>query len=260
MPTRPRIDFAGYHHIINRGVNRCDVFNQDYDKDTFLAILNKTAIIHKVILHDYALMDNHYHLLIETTQENLSSFMRIVNANYAQYFNKKYKRSGYLWQNRYKSKYITSEDYLYTLIKYIEYNPIEAKISLHVGEYPYTFASTIFSTKNHYPCTNESLLLKEFDIKTLSEFLNKPMTDKEVTYLQNKQKENIEVIKNTLHVGSEKLFEEHFYDIKTKIDRNFAIINAFLDGYTQANIALYLNLSKSLVSKVIKSGDSTPGV
>ena len=252
MPSRPRIDFAGYHHIINRGVNRCDVFNQDYDKDTFLAILNKTAIIHKVILHDYVLMDNHYHLLIETTQENLSSFMRIVNSNYAQYFNKRYKRSGHLWQDRYKSKYITSEDYLYTLIKYIEYNPVEAKISLHVGKYFYTLAYAIFNAKNYYPCTNESLLIKEFDIKTLSEFLNKAMTDKELEYLQTKQKEKIEVVDNTLHVGNEKPFEEHFYDIKTKIDRNFAIMNAFLDGYTQASIAAYLNLSKSLVSKLVK--------
>lgn len=260
MPTRPRIDFAGYHHIINRGVNRCDVFNQDYDKDKFLAILNKTAIIYKVVLHDYVLMDNHYHLLIETTQENLSSFMRVVNANYAQYFNKKYKRSGHLWQDRYKSKYITSENYLYTLIRYIESNPIEAKLSLHVGEYPYTFSAAIFSLKNYYPCTNESVLIKDFDIKTLVEFLGKPMTDKEIDYLQKKQKEKIKVLDRTLHVGCEKLCEEHFYDVKTKLDRNFAIINAFLDGYTQANIALYLNLSKSLISKVIKSGDSTPGV
>ncbi len=86
MPTRPRIDFAGYHHIINRGVNRCDVFNHNNDKDMFLQIINKTAMIHKVILHDYVLMDNHYHLLIETQKENLSTFMRIVNANYSQYF------------------------------------------------------------------------------------------------------------------------------------------------------------------------------
>ncbi|QOY53634.1 hypothetical protein HUE87_06835 [Candidatus Sulfurimonas marisnigri] len=54
-------------------------------------------------------------------------------------FNKKYKRSGYLWQDRYKFKYITSENYLYTLLRYIEYNHLEAGISLHVSEYPYTF-------------------------------------------------------------------------------------------------------------------------
>jgi len=88
MPTRLRVDLAGYHHVINRGVNHCDIFNSDDDKEMFLQIINKSATLHKVTLHDYCLMDNHYHLLIETQKENLSTFMRIVNANYAKYFNK----------------------------------------------------------------------------------------------------------------------------------------------------------------------------
>ena len=77
MPTKLRIDLAGYHHVINRGVNRCNVFNHTNDKDMFLQIINKTALIQKVILHDYVLMDNHYHLLIETQKKNLSIFMRM---------------------------------------------------------------------------------------------------------------------------------------------------------------------------------------
>ena len=67
----------------------------------FLQIVNKTAMIHKVVMHDYCLMDKHYHLLIETQRDNLSLLMRLVSANYAQYFNKKTKRTGHLWQNRY---------------------------------------------------------------------------------------------------------------------------------------------------------------
>ena len=57
-----------------------------------------------------------------------------------------------------------------------------------------------------------------------------------------------------------KKFEEHFMDVETKIDRNFAILNAYLDGYSQVDIALYLKVSKSLISKVVKSGDSLTGV
>jgi hypothetical protein len=72
-------------------------------------------------------MDNPYHLFIETQTDNLSRFMRFVSANYAQYFNKKTKRPSHLWQNRYKSRYVTSERYLYTLIRYIESNPIVLK-------------------------------------------------------------------------------------------------------------------------------------
>lgn len=55
MPTRLRVDLAGYHHIINRGVNRCDVFNCNDDKETFLQIINKSATLHKIVLHDYCL-------------------------------------------------------------------------------------------------------------------------------------------------------------------------------------------------------------
>mgnify|MGYP000046918404 CR=1 FL=1 len=205
-------------------------------------------------------MDNHYHLLIETQKENLSACMRIVNANYAQYFNKRYQRSGHLWQDRYKSKYITSEAYLYTLIRYIENNPVEAGISERVGDYPFTLAACLLNAKVHHPCSRTSLLKNEFDIQTLTEFLDVPMLQEEMNRIRKMQKEKIEKTDEGLRVSCCKAFEEHFSDVESKPERNIAIINAYLDGYTQADIARYLNVSKSLISKVIKSGDSTPGV
>ena len=143
MARRPRIDFAGFHHIINRGVARTDIYLCADDKYKFLEILCKACKVYKVNVHDYCLMDNHYHLLIELTEENLSLFMRQINSNYAIYFNKKYKRSGHLWQGRYKSYYILNESYLFTLYKYIEQNPIEAKMSEHIGEYEFTLLATL---------------------------------------------------------------------------------------------------------------------
>jgi len=260
VPTRLRVDLAGYHHIINRGVNRCDIFNNDEDKEMFLQIFNKTATIHKVVLHDYCLMDNHYHLLIETTKENLSTLMRTLNANYAKYFNKKYTRSGHLFQDRYKSKYIISENYLYTLIRYIENNPLEASIRDKVSQYPYTLSYLLFNHKTYYPCCNESLLIKEFDITTLNEFLGEPLNQKELQYLKNKTEQKIYKLNNGIKISQLKDFQEHFYNISTKLDRNLAIVNAYEDGYTQVSIATYLGLSTSLVSKVIKSGYSITGV
>ena len=115
MARRPRLDMAGFHHIINRGVERKNVFKSGDDKNKFLEILCKACKLHKVDIHAYCLMGNHYHLLIETSLENLSLFMRQVNSNYAIYFNKRYKRVGHLWQGRYKSWYIINDDYLYSL-------------------------------------------------------------------------------------------------------------------------------------------------
>lgn len=102
-------------------------------KETFLAVLCKVCAIYKVNVHDYCLMYNHYHLLVETTAENLSLFMRQINSDYAIYFNKKYRRTGHLWQGRYKSWYIIQDAYLYILFRYIEHDPIEAKtpVSIH---------------------------------------------------------------------------------------------------------------------------------
>jgi len=253
MPTRPRIDLAGYHHVINRGVNRCNVFNHPYDKEAFLGIINKTALMHKVILHDYCLMDNHYHLLIETQTENLSAFMRIVNANYAQYFNKKYHRSGHLWQDRYSSKYITSEGYLYTLIRYIEYNPIEAGISVNIGEYPFTLGALIFNYRDIIPCSKDSILFRDYNLESLKEFLNISMTQKDIEYLKAKQKQKIKRTDDGIKLAKLKKLEEHFLDIENNQDRDLAIMNAYLDGHTQVSIAKLLKLSTSLVSKIIKS-------
>jgi len=257
MPTRPRIDIAGYHHIMNRGVDRMNIFRHSEDKNMFLQIINKTAIIHKVVVHDYCLMDNHYHLLIETQTDNLSLFMRFVSANYAQYFNKKTKRTGHLWQNRYKSRYVTTESYLYTLIRYIEYNPIEARVSLKVGEYPFTLAHTIFNGKDFYPCTKESILFKDYDIKTLGEFLGVEFSQKDLIFLQREQNRKIEKKDDTIILSKSKSLEEHFMNVQNKQDRNRVICLAYLeDGYSQIEIANYLGLSKSAISMIIKNDKS----
>jgi|GEM_PF-5593446 len=118
----------------------------------------------------------------------------------------------------------------------------------------------IFNSKSIYPCCEESILIKDFDIKTLNEFLGEPITDKELEYIKTKEKQKIVKVNNSIKISQSKQFEEHFYNISTKQDRNIAIMNAYLDGYSQASIAIYLKLSKSLISKVVKSGDSFTGV
>ena len=159
MPRRPRVDIAGFHHVINRGSNQANIFKEESDYKTFLKILCKAAKAYRVIVHDYCLMSNHYHLLIETSSSNLSLFMKQINSNYAIYANKKYNRSGHFWQGRFYSRYITSEEYFYTLIRYIEQNPIEAKIVSNIKDYPYTLGSVIANKNVPIPCALESKLL-----------------------------------------------------------------------------------------------------
>jgi REP element-mobilizing transposase RayT len=92
LPRKPRVEEAGYHHIINRGVARANIFLRSEDYETFLEILEIAKERYEFTIHSFCLMSNHYHLLIETKHNNLSLIARQINSQYAQYFNKQYKR------------------------------------------------------------------------------------------------------------------------------------------------------------------------
>ena len=250
MARRPRIDIAGFYHIVNRGVDRGNIFKSSEDKDKFLEIVCKAAKEYYVDKHDYCLMNNHYHLLAFFNQDNISLFMRQVNSNWTIYFNKKYKRSGHLWQGRFKSWYVFDEKYLYTLFRYIEHNPIEAKISSKVGKYPYTLLHSILNKQNIIKCANNSLLIKE--LKYLDSLLQIELTKNDLDKLKELQIQKIEIEESKVIIKKSKLLEEHFKDIKTKEERNLNIIEALKDGYTQAEIAKYLKLTPTAISKVKK--------
>ena len=252
MPRKPRIDLAGYHHVINRGVNRSEVFVDDDDYEVFLKIVCKACRAYRVILHDYCLMHNHFHLLIETQRENLSSFMKQVNANYAIYANKKQKRSGHFWQGRYYSRYINSEAYYYTLIRYIEQNPVEAGIVKRVEEYPYTLGSVITNGLTPVPCARHSKLIKELEYENIQDIIGIRLNGEDLERLEEIKHQKV-LIKDNMHkVAFSKILEEHFKDADTIAKRNEAMVEALEDGYTQGALAKHLNISRSLVSKVVK--------
>ena len=254
MSRKPRLDLDGFHHIINRGVARSNVYRCNEDKEKFLEILCKACRIYKVNIHDYCLMDNHYHILLETTTGNLSLFMRQINANYAIYFNKKYKRTGHLWQGRYKSWYIVDESYLYSLFRYIEHNPLKAKMRQHIGDYPFTLLATILSTKHEViPCAKHSKLKKEYHYKGIQELLEKPLNKKEQQDLEAEQKKPITQDEHEFKQTKEITLENHLVDTKEIASRNSAIIKALDDGYTQGEIARYLGLSTAMISKVFRA-------
>jgi len=253
MARKPRLDLDGFHHIVNRGVARSNVYRCDEDKKKFLEILCKACKIYKVNIHDYCLMNNHYHILLETTTQNLSLFMRQLNANYAIYFNKKYKRTGHLWQGRYSSWYIVNEEYLYSLFRYIEHNPLKAKLSQEIGEYPYTLLATILNkNQDIIPCAKHSKLLKEYHYTGIQELIEKPLNNKEQKALETEQQKPIIQKEHTFRQAKETTLEKHFKDIKELASRNSAILLALDDGYTQGEVARYLGLSTAMVSKVFR--------
>ena len=248
MPRRPRVDLAGYHHIINHGVNRSDIFIDDSDYEMFLEIVCKACRLYQVILHDYCLMSSHFHLLVETKIDNLSLFMKHINSNYAIYANKKQNRSGHFWQGRFYSRYITSEEYYYILIRSIEQNPIEAKIVDKIGEYPYTLGAVIANRLIPIVCTQHSKLLQELNDENIQETIGVKLQKEELELLEEMQKQKVITSDKVNRPAYQETLKEHF----KKQDRDNAIISALKDGYTQAKIAKFIGVSRSLVCKIVK--------
>jgi len=251
MPRHHRITSPGYHHVINRGVGRQNIFLDIKDKLKFKEILCETASIHALTIHAYVLMDNHYHLIVENKRNNLSDAMRQINAMYAQYFNKKYNRSGHLWQGRYKSWYIFDESYLFTLFKYIEYNPIKAGEAKKPGEFPFTL---LYDVRNSDipECMKDSFIFSHYSNPAkLIKSLSIPLSDKELEELE-KFKKQASKLKEPALPEEKKPLTEYFKDIKNKKERNEAILKAYLSGYRQSEIASFLSLTDAAVSKIIK--------
>jgi putative transposase len=124
MPRKTRIDAPGaLHHVIIRGIEGSSIIRDDKDRNEFLNRLG--VLLHETSTSCYAwvVMDNHVHMLIRSGLCPLSLLMRRLLTRYAQYFNRRYIRSGHLFQNRYKSFLCEEEPYLLELIRYIHLNP-----------------------------------------------------------------------------------------------------------------------------------------
>lgn len=117
-----------YMHIIVRGIGKQILFEEESDMATYLGYLKKYADETKVSVLAYCLMENHAHLLVRDCEGNISALMQKTGVGYAQYYNRKYERVGYLFQGRYKSEIITDEVYLLSAFRYILNNPEKAGI------------------------------------------------------------------------------------------------------------------------------------
>ncbi|MBF5039159.1 transposase [Methylophilus sp. 13] len=140
MARLPRFVLLGHpQHVIIRGNNRAAVFAAEEDYQFFLDKLADAAKKHQCDIHAYVLMTNHIHLLATPHKEDgLSKMMQMLGRYYVQYYNYTYKRSGTLWEGRYKASLIDSEQYALLCYRYIELNPVRANMVGHPAEYPWS--------------------------------------------------------------------------------------------------------------------------
>lgn len=140
MARLPRFVFPGHpQHVIIRGNNREPIFVANEDYRFYLDKLQEACIKHLCDVHAYVLMTNHVHLLITPNNEDsISKVMQMLGRYYVQYFNCSYKRTGTLWEGRYKASLVDSEAFALTCYRYIELNPVRANMVTHPAEYPWS--------------------------------------------------------------------------------------------------------------------------
>ena len=141
MPRKARIDAPGaLHHIIVRGIDRCQIFRDNHDRDQYIDRLGNILTDTDTPCYAWALIPNHFHLLLKTGLTPIATVMRRLLTGHAVYFNRRHRRHGHLFQNRYKSILCQEETYLLELIRYIHLNPLRAGLVedlKSLGRYPY---------------------------------------------------------------------------------------------------------------------------
>ena len=137
MARQPRFELAGQsQHIVQRGNNQHLIFNSDRDCRFYLDKLFEKSIQHRLLIHAYVLMPNHTHLLVTPlTNKSISKVFQSLGRCYAQYYNHIHKRTGTLFEGRYRASLVETETYLLDCYRYIELNPVRSDIVKHPSNY-----------------------------------------------------------------------------------------------------------------------------
>ena len=276
--ARPlRLELAGgLYHVTSRGDRREDIYEDDEDREQWLELLGKVCSRFNWRCHAYCLMDNHYHIVIETVDANLSKGMRQLNGVYTQYYNRKHNRAGHVFQGRFKGILVEQDAYLLELSRYVVLNPLRANMikdikswkwsSYHAmtGKVPAPLWLEInwilgqFSKQRKRAIAHYINFVREgvglpsiwSDLKNQIFLASDSFINKKQTLINKKQTLN-EVPK----LQKRKLPRPiEYYDNKYK-DIQKAIVNAYLSGsFTLKEIGEYFGYHYSTISRMVKKG------
>lgn len=189
---------SGIYHIIIRGINRKKIFRENKDYKKFIEILNKYKDICDYELYTYCLMENHVHLLLKEGKEEIGDTMRRIGSSYVLWYNKKYDRVGYLFQDRYKSEPVEDDSYFLTVLRYILQNPVKGGIVNSAEDYRWSNYKDIIKDKNesYLDFVFQYFESAKGDKKTrFIEFINMEVDDKCLEVEERKRINDKEAIK-----------------------------------------------------------------
>lgn len=162
--SRPlRLELAGgLYHVTSRGDRREDIFLNDDDRASWLAILAQVCERHNWICHAWCQMSNHYHLVVETVEGNLSQGMRQLNGVYTQSMNRKHRRVGHVFQGRYKAIIVEKDAYLLELARYVVLNPVRARMVKNVNDWRWSSYPAMIGVEEAPPWLQTDWILGQF--------------------------------------------------------------------------------------------------
>jgi len=279
--TRPlRIEFSGaLYHVTSRGDRQEDIYLDDEDRTAYLDILKKVCERFNWVVHGYCLMSNHYHLLIETPDSNLSQGMRQLNGVYTQSFNRRHKRVGHVYQGRFKAILVQKETYLLELSRYIVLNPVRAEMVRSAKDWPWSSYRATAGLTEPADFLHVDWILSVFaKRKTLASQRYRAFVTE-----GKKQPKPWSALKNQVFLGSDDFVDEmqcklmpdkdlseialaqkrpmlkelSYYDRKYK-KRDEAITAAYASGgYSMKAIGDCFKLHYSWVSRIVKARNKT---
>jgi len=245
IPRKQRITYQGIYHIINRGVEKRNIFVDEADYQKFMELIKKMLEDFNITLHSYCLMTNHYHLLLETKEENISQAIQYLNGTYSMYFNRKYKRTSHFWQGRYLSYYLYDNAHAWIVAKYIERNPLVACMVDDISAYCY---QSYFQWRNRgsfHELLNGSMIF-DMTIEEYERYINQEMSEDE--FLEIYATPKIVTKDGEMRILYKRL--ETFFETDRDIKRKENAVKAFEYGYSKAEIARFLGLSSKSVGKM----------
>lgn len=281
--ARPlRVEYPGaLYHITSRGNEKKSIFRDDDDREIFLNTLESVNERYKWLCHAYCLMSNHYHIVVETPDGNLSRGMRQLNGVYTQTFNKKHNRVGHIFQGRYKAVLLQKESHLLEVCRYVVLNPVRAKAVKSPEEWRWSSYRATAGLEKPHPCLTIEWILGQFGSRLglarqrYREFVNTGMgegsiwaevkgqillgdeefVEKFVNYI--KGREDIKEIPRSQRYitrpGLDSLFGERELVKNARDKRIKEAVERY--GYTQKEVADYLRMHYSTISRLLNKDE-----
>lgn len=253
MARQPRVQLPGaLYHVTSRGTDRRRIFVTDSDRQAFMKVLDEVADERSWRCYAYCLMNNHYHLLLQTPAPDLADGMKYLNGVYSQSFNARHNRVGHLMQGRYFSQLIRRESHLLAAIRYIVQNPVRAGLSRSAADWRWSSHIAVLGKRRKPDWLDVEFVLNQFASDPAEAVRAYAAFVEEVPCCERSIREVLYGSSGSSNGGV--ALSEIIGPDRDKATRNLAIFDAYENhGYRMREIAEYLGLHISSVSRIIKA-------